>query len=179
MIGMSTHYFQGEDSGILSGKTFQAAWWYRAAFFLHISGGLMAISTGPFQFTRQRKAWHIPLGYVYALSVGLSSLSGLLIAPFAMGGWLARVGFTMLGVLWAGSLGLAMGSLSRRDFAQHRVWMLVNYALTFSSITQRSILALTLITPISFITIYQASAWLCWILNLSVAASIIHKTKIA
>ncbi|MEM1217506.1 MAG: DUF2306 domain-containing protein [Bacteroidota bacterium] len=179
MIGMSMHYFLGEDSGILAGKTFRETWWYRLAFFLHIGGGLVAISTGPFQFMRNRKHWHVPLGYLYATSVGISSLAGLWIAPFAMGGWTAKVGFFILGLLWGGSLWLAMRALVQRNLPRHRIWMLLNYALTFSSITQRSILALALITPISFITIYQVSAWLCWVLNLSIAASIIHKTKIA
>lgn len=99
MIIMSAHYLQAEKTGILKAKAVADFSWYRLLFFLHVGGGFVAITTGPFQFlTRLRERhlnWHRYLGRLYVIVVGLSGLAGLFIAPHAMGGWVSGTGFAL------------------------------------------------------------------------------------
>ncbi|MEM6802533.1 MAG: DUF2306 domain-containing protein, partial [Bacteroidota bacterium] len=101
-------------------------------------------------------------------AVLISSLGSLLIAPYAMGGWITHLGFSTLGILWFLSLILALRSILKGRIQAHKNWMYINYALTFSSITQRSILLFAFIPGIAFMPVYQLSSWLSWIINLTI-----------
>ncbi|MEM1356941.1 MAG: DUF2306 domain-containing protein [Bacteroidota bacterium] len=181
MIIMSAHYLQAEKTGILRAKAVADLSWYRLLFFLHVGGGLVAISTGPFQFlTRLREQnlrWHRYLGRLYVVAVGLSGLAGLFIAPHAMGGWVAGTGFALLACCWLTTTGLAITSIRTGNIATHRQWMFASYALTFAAIPQRTMLLLAMIPGVSFISVYQVSAWLPWLLNLWIARRLFHWRK--
>ncbi|MEM6725506.1 MAG: DUF2306 domain-containing protein [Bacteroidota bacterium] len=180
MIAMSMHYLLEAQSGILRSKSVKDLWWYVAAFKGHVGLGLMAITSGPFQFLagfrQQRPRLHKRLGYVYLLSVSISSLAGLIIAPFAMGGWITQVGFSILGLLWFSSTFLSLLFILRGDIQQHQRWTTISYALTFAAITQRTLLLIPLLTACPFMPIYQLSAWLPWLLNVSIAWWILRST---
>ncbi len=179
MIGMSFHYLQRDPSGILIGKPIAEYGWYRLAFTCHVGFGLLAITLGPWQLIRKvRQRYprlHRQLGYVYAIGVASSSLAGLIIAPYAMGGWVAQWGFGCLAVCWFGSLGKGIWSARTGDLESHRTWMTINYALTFAAITQRTLLLLPLLTDVPFLPVYQVSAWLPWLLNASIALLYLSK----
>ncbi|MEL6638219.1 MAG: DUF2306 domain-containing protein [Bacteroidota bacterium] len=181
MLLMSLHYFGPSNSGILKNKVLQDTGWYRLAFFTHISGGLLAILSGPFQFMnrwiQQRPGVHKKMGYGYGLAVASSSLAGLVIAPFAMGGRITQVGFATLATLWFGSLVMAMLKIRAGAVDAHRSWMTINYALTFSAITQRSILLLAFLPSISFMPVYQLSSWLSWLFNLLVVLFFVERRR--
>jgi uncharacterized membrane protein len=171
MLIMSLHYFGSEDSGILLGKSLRTTPWYRISFFTHITAGLFAITLGPFQFSKKllkrHPNWHRRIGYGYVVAVTLASFSGLLVAPFAMGGILTQLGFSVLSLLWMTSLYFAVSSILSGNVEQHKKWMTVNYALTFAAITQRTILLFAFLPALDFLPVYRASAWLCWMINLS------------
>ncbi|MEM9848712.1 MAG: hypothetical protein AAF847_12530, partial [Bacteroidota bacterium] len=44
------------------------------------------------------------------------------------------------------------------------------FALTFASITQRTILLFAFLPIIDFLTVYQISAWASWLFNLTLLA---------
>lgn len=181
MLIMSLHFFGGEDSGILRNKVVKDAAWYRLSFFTHISFGLIAILTGPFQFmSKLLEKWpklHKRIGYVYCLAVVAASTTGLVIAQFAMGGTVTKIGFSILSILWFGSQVVALGKIFSKDVAAHKKWMTINFALTFSSITQRTILLFAFIPYFSFMPIYQLSSWLSWIFNLTLVLIVLGKKK--
>ena len=186
MIIMSWHYLIEPASGILIKKAAAQYDWYKFIFRTHVLFGLIAISTGPFQLSntlrRRNLSLHRSLGYLYSLSVGLSSLAGLGVAPHAMGGWISSLGFSILAVLWFSTLVLGVTAARKGDIIRHHMWMFLNYGLTFSAITQRTMLLLAFIPSLPFLSVYKASAWLPWMINVAIAYTIFlrtHKRAIA
>ncbi len=173
MVIMSLHYFQSDSAGILKRKEIASSLWYLFTFRTHIFLGLIAIIIGPFQFIAKirdtYKAFHKTLGYAYAVSVLSSGLAGLIIAQFAMGGWITTIGFSVLSVTWLFTTIMAIISIRCGKVLNHKKWMFLSYGLTFAAITQRTLLLIPLLTEVPFIPIYQLSAWLPWLLNLSIA----------
>lgn len=181
MLIMSLHYFTQEDAGILKGKIIKDTLWYQICFYIHIALGLIAILVGPFQFLDwiiRKTNIHRKIGYLYVLAVGISSMTGLVIAQFAMGGIITRIGFSTLSILWLYSLIQAMRKVLSGDINAHQKWMRINYAFTFSSITQRLILLFAFIPSFSFMPVYQTSSWLSWMLNLGIVLYFINKNRI-
>ncbi len=181
MLLMSFHYLIGEDSGILKGKVLQDIHWYRTSLRAHILMGIAAIFIGPFQLipamVRKRPRLHRTLGYMYTLAVASSALTGLNIAQHAMGGMITRIGFSLLALLWLGSLVYALLNIRKRNIRQHQKGMLINYALTFAAITQRTLLLFAFLPAFDFMPIYQLSAWLPWMFNVSIALYLIKDKK--
>lgn len=181
MIAMSWHYIVQENTGILDGKLIADQAWYQAVFRTHVLGGLVAIATGPFQFLRRlRLAFpklHRRLGYVYTLSVVSSGLAGGLVAPHAMGGAVAQIGFLVLSILWLGTLYLSINAIRKGKVVVHQRWITLNYALTFAAITQRTMLLLPLLGLTPFLPVYRLSAWLPWLINLSIAWLILGRVS--
>ena len=173
MVIMSFHYFQSDSAGILKRKEIAISLWYLFTFRTHIVLGLVAILIGPFQFIKKirntYKISHKVIGYVYTVSVLSSALAGLMIAQFAMGGWITTIGFSVLSIAWLFTTIMAIDSIRCGNVLNHKKWMFLSYGLTFAAITQRTLLLIPLLTEIPFIPIYQLSAWLPWLLNLSIA----------
>ncbi len=181
MIVMSLHYFFSTSTGILKQKEIADSIHYIYILRTHILLGLLAILVGPFQFVAKirlrYKSIHKKIGYVYALSVFTSAIAGFVVAQYAMGGWPTRIGFTLLSILWLTTIVAAIYYAKIGEFAGHKKWMYLNYSLTFASITQRTLLLLPLLTPISFMPIYQVSAWLPWMINLGLAFYFFKRSK--
>ncbi|WP_051554598.1 DUF2306 domain-containing protein [Maribacter antarcticus] len=173
MVIMSLHYFQSDSAGILKRKEIAQTFWYLLTFRTHIFLGIVAISIGPFQFIKKircnYKTTHRIIGYIYTISVFLSALSGLIIAQFAMGGWITTVGFSILSLMWIYTIVKAITSIRVGDVLKHKKWMFLSYGLTFAAITQRTLLLIPLLTEVPFIPIYQLSAWLPSLINLGIA----------
>lgn len=182
MMVMSLHFFQNEISGIMKYKDISSDIFYRVCFKSHILFGIIAIFTGPTQFlTRlriKRLELHKRLGYIYLFSVLTSSVLGLFVAQFAMGGIVSTIGFSILAVFWFISAIIAITSIRKKDVATHKKWMFISYGLTFAAITQRILLLVPLLTDIEFIFIYKLSAWLPWILNTLIALHLFKKSEL-
>ncbi|NHF61201.1 DUF2306 domain-containing protein [Flavobacteriaceae bacterium TP-CH-4] len=173
MIVMSYHYFELDSTGVLERKEVAEELWYLFTFRTHILLGLVAISSGPFQFLEKvwvsYKSIHKRIGYVYVSSVIISSVSGLVIAQYAMGGWISTMGFSLLSVAWLFITIKSIISIRTGKINSHQKWMFLSYSLTFAAITQRTLLLVPLLTEVPFIPIYRLSAWLPWLLNLNIA----------
>ncbi len=183
MVVMSLHYFQSDSAGILKRKEFANSFWYLFSFRTHIFLGLVAIVIGPFQFVKKirgtYKILHRIIGYVYTVSVLFSGLAGLIIAQFAMGGWITTIGFSALSITWLYTTIKAISSIRGGDILNHKKWMFLSYGLTFSAIIQRTLLLIPLLTETPFMPIYQLSAWLPWLLNLSIAYYLYKRSYIS
>jgi uncharacterized membrane protein len=136
----------------------------------HIAGSMIAIITGPFQFLPQlRTRWlnaHRWLGRVYLLGVVVGGIGGLYMAFFAYGGWVARVGFLLLAIVWLYSAYMAYSHIRRKEIEAHRQWMIRNYALTFAGVTLRLGLVIFGAVGLEYELSYMMVAWLSWIPNL-------------
>lgn len=106
-------------------------------------------------------------GWLYALSVLLAGLAGFALAPRAQGGWATGSAFVLLALCWLGSTAIGVRHALLGDIDRHRRWMLRSVALTFAAVTLRLYLVAGLaLLHLDFATVYLASAWLCWTLNL-------------
>lgn len=182
MLVMSAHYLYQSKSGILQGKEVSDSLWYLTLFRSHIFFGLIAIFLGPIQFFLLNKSGyktsHQRRGILYVSSIFISGISGLAIAPYAMGGLVTAIGFTILSGIWilvtfAGTIAIINGNVSL-----HHSLMIISYALTFAAITQRTLLLIPLLSNVPFMPIYKLSAWLPWIFNLIVAYFIILRKRV-
>ena len=96
---------------------------------------------GRFQFLKRLRSNHLQLhrnlGRAYLVLVLIGGLGSLILAPNAVGGLVARIGFFILGVLWFFSGVQAYLAIRRKDITTHRAWMMRNFALTFAAVTLR------------------------------------------
>ncbi|MBI3546842.1 MAG: DUF2306 domain-containing protein [Gammaproteobacteria bacterium] len=138
--------------------------------YLHVFAAALALLLGPLQFSsawrQQNPRWHRWSGRVYLiLGVLVGGLSGLYIAQFAFGGWIARSGFSLLALAWLFSGLMAYRAIRRADIFNHRRWMLRNFSLTFAAVTLRIDLGLFSAAGVTFEVFYPWLAWLCWLPN--------------
>jgi uncharacterized membrane protein len=118
-----------------------AAAWHFTILAIHaITGGTVLI-VGPFQFLPKLRAKyptvHRVTGRVYMIGVVIGSLAAFYSAAVSLDGFVAQVGFFFLAALWLYSIIRAYIAIRQRNIQQHRIWMIRNYALTFSAVTLR------------------------------------------
>ena len=142
----------------------------------HMIFGPIALLAGPWQFfpriCAKNPKLHRWTGRVYVAACIVSGIGALFTAPFASGGPVASVGFTMLAVLWIGTTFAGWRTAVARNFELHRILMRFSYAMTFGAVTLR------LQIPFGFVffgfTSYrEMSVWLAytsWIPNVIVVA---------
>lgn len=148
---------------------------WRTAFYIHISGGMLALLLGPFQFVpafrnRFLKA-HRTVGKLYLGAIlFFGAPAGLFMAFYAEGGWIGQLGFCVMAVLWLLSTWMALEAIRKRKIPEHRNWMTRSFALTFAAVTLR------LYVPLASDFLHwnqdfveTSSAWVSWVPNLIVA----------
>ena len=152
---------------------------HTAGLILHIVGALLALVLGPFQFLSgvrvRRPGLHRWIGRLYLLGIALGGVGGLSMAFYAYTGLVAGLGFGALALLWLATGALALVTIRRGEVAQHRRWMVRNFALTFAAVTLRlelPLLASGLGEQIGYMTV----AWMCWIPNLLIAQWLIARS---
>jgi uncharacterized membrane protein len=153
---------------------------WRTAFYIHITGGMLAIVLGPFQFLRQFRnrnfKVHRLMGKIYLAAIlFLAGPTGLFMAFYAEGGFGGAAGFTVMALLWIFTTWKAYESIMARKIDAHRNWMVRSYALTFAAVTLRLWVPwashyLGISPEITVIS----SAWISWIPNLIVAEILIR-----
>lgn len=147
---------------------------HAAAVYVHAFAAAVALLLGPVQFwarlRRERPALHRWSGRLY-LAVGtlVGGLSGLYLASFAFGGPVARLGFGVLAIAWLTTGWRAYSAIRRGAVAEHRRWMVRNFALAFAAVTLRLYVPLAVVSGAPFESAYPVIAWLCWVPNLLVA----------
>lgn len=111
-------------------------WW----LLPHVFTGAVALFAGPLQFSnrlrRSRPKLHRVVGFCYMFAVFLS-------APFAAVVTLLHVALIpslapfVQGSAWIIATGMAWTMAVRRNFTQHRQWMIRSYALTTTFVSTR------------------------------------------
>jgi len=171
VLYLALPYFTKPVSGILEFGPDRPTW-FPGLLRLHIATGGLAMLTGLFLLApavRQRRMRaHRAAGFFYILIVLISGISGLLIAPFSLAGWVSAGGFSVLAVLWVGTTVLAVRAAVQGRIVDHRRWVSYSLALTYSSITFRLFLLVFLATSAPFLTFYGYASWWCWLLNIGV-----------
>jgi uncharacterized membrane protein len=138
---------------------------------LHVFASLTALALGPWQFIAGlRKRFpraHRWTGRAYlGLGVLPGGLAGLYMSFHSAGGWPAHAGFALGAVIWLVTAYFAYATARRRDFAAHRRWMIINFAMTFAAVTLRIQLGSGFAAGLPFEVMYPIVAWASWVPNL-------------
>ena len=124
-------------------ETFGSYWDYKWPLIGHISGGLIALTIGPFQFSKTFRnnymTTHRWLGKIYLLAILLGSISATYLA------WTSGVrvnfswGFGLQGLAfaWFTTAAMAYIAVRRGRILQHKEWMIRSYVVTFAFVTFR------------------------------------------
>lgn len=161
-----------KDAGLLASKSQEvlgSAIW-QIGFYGHISFGGLALLTGWSQFSKKIRTrnlqLHRNLGKIYVIAVLISGVCGVYIGFFATGGFIAALGFVLLGLIWLFTTGKAYFAIKRRDLSLHQGMMIYSYAACFAAVTLRIWLPLLTIAFGEFLIAYKIVAWLCWVPNI-------------
>ncbi len=157
---------------------------WMSAFYMHISGSLVALGVAPFLFVPYfRKKYintHRLLGKAYVFCILVIGFpSGLYMAFFANGGFWTQIAFVILSCLWSGSTFLAYKYVREGNILAHQRWMLRSFALTFSAVMLRLWVRLLSRELSDFVelepqTVVVLTSWLSWIPNIIVGEIILY-----
>lgn len=150
-------------------------------FVAHAAFGALALGVGGFQFLpglrARRPRLHRWLGRVYVASCLASALAGLWIAPYVESGAAATAGFAALAALWLFFTVEGFRNARAARFADHRRWMILSFALTFSAVTLRLQIFAFGAFGLGYDDVSRILAWSCWVPNLIVAALILRGVR--
>ncbi|MET9225269.1 DUF2306 domain-containing protein [Lentzea sp. NPDC003310] len=144
----------------------------------HIFTGTVAVLAGVSQFWPGLRARHPKvhrvMGRVYFAAVFPSSVLGVVCAQLSLAGLASSAPLTVLSVLWFASAVYGQKTARRRQFGEHRIWMIRGFALTGAAITGRLWgLALgAVVSPSSDaegLLVFATANWLSFVVNLLVA----------
>lgn len=144
--------------------------WY-PMLYTHIVFGTIALLFLPFQINgkllHKKPTVHRRLGKISVMSIVVSALSGLFIGFHAEGGFIGKLGFITLAILWLVTTFIALANIKKRNITAHRQWMLRSGALTCAAITLRLLLPLFLYgLGMEYAEAAKYIAWLAWLPNL-------------
>ncbi len=175
------YLFMDQNFGLLSSKpdALLADLLWNAMFYTHIALGGLALLIGWVQFNkkiqRKRIELHRSLGKIYMTAVLLSGISSLYIGYYATGGWIPKIGFISLGLVWLYTTGKGYIAIRKKDIVQHQKMMIYSYAACFAAVTLRVWLPILIASLGDFLPAYKIVAWLCWVPNLIIAYFIIQQ----
>lgn len=116
-------------------------WRMRGWLLLHMSGGMLALLSGPWQFwtgLRQRNMRvHRWTGRLFLSGVGVGCIGAFQMAVSTTFGW--AFGFSLLGLAlaWLSTAGMALYAILRGMVQTHKEWMVRAYVVTFAFVTFR------------------------------------------
>lgn len=155
-------------------------WW----LLTHITGGIVALMSGPVQLwlglTERRPALHRKLGVVYMAAIVVSSTAAYYLAFHTDISVVFGAGLASLATAWLITIGLAYVAVRRFLIEQHKEWMIRSYVITTAFVMFRVIVAGVAIVrggdvPVSALEI---ASWICWALPLVIAEAWIQGRKI-
>jgi len=153
----------------------------RGWLLLHISGGIVAILTGPVQLWLglgdRGMTWHRRMGTVYMAAVGAGAIGGYYMAFNTDFGWLFGASLASLATAWVTTTGMAYLAIRKSLVEQHKEWMIRSYVLTFAFVIFR--IVQPMLQNVGTITEQLAAAgWLCWTIPLLATELVLQGRKI-
>jgi uncharacterized membrane protein len=153
----------------------------RGWLMLHISGGIVAILTGPVQLWLglgdRGMAWHRRMGLVYMAAVGAGALGGFYMAFKTDFGWLFGASLVGLATAWVTTTAMAFVAIKKSLVEQHKEWMIRSYVLTFAFVLFR--LLQPMLQNVGTVPEQLAAAgWICWTIPLLTTEVVLQGRKI-
>ncbi|QEL14304.1 DUF2306 domain-containing protein [Limnoglobus roseus] len=158
----------------LEGREGQFWGTYSFFFYVHILTAPFVLLSGTVllceRLLRRHRAFHTWLGRVHVFAVlGLLVPSSLVMATQAFGGWPAGSSFALLSVVTGVCAVMGVYHARRRQFAEHRRWMVRLYLLLCSAVVLRLISGTASVIGVDDAeAAYRLAAWASWIGPLAV-----------
>ncbi len=159
--------------------------WPQVSWLLpHIAGGVLAAVLGPLQFLPKIRRDYLPFhriaGRFYVVAVLAASVASLGMS-FRMSANNAAYASGLIGLAgaWLLTTSMAFVAIRRKNFAQHKQWMIRSYVVTFAFVTFRLIddtLSHKGLVPEH--EFYSILAWACWAVPLLFTEAIIQSAEI-
>jgi uncharacterized membrane protein len=161
----------------LEKETFGHYWDFKWPLIGHISGGLLALAIGPFQFSKAFRnkfmTTHRWLGRIYLTAILIGTISSTYLA------WTSaiRVNFSWafglqgLAFAWIVTAAMAYISVMKGRIVQHKEWMIRSYVVTFAFVTFRWLVGLTIVKNLmpEFEERGPTIIWFSWTIPLLIA----------
>jgi uncharacterized membrane protein len=133
------HYNQAAFTDPLRGAA--NYWRMRGWLLLHISGGMVALLIGPWQFSRRLRqrflAVHRLSGRIYLIAVMCGCAGAFCLAFETTFGRAWSIGVSSLALAWFTTSTMAYYAIRKRQVPIHREWMIRSYVVTFAFVTFR------------------------------------------
>ena len=116
-------------------------WVMRGWLLMHMTGGMVALLAGPWQFWTGFRSRYLRLhrwtGFFFLGGVAVGSVGAFQMATHTTFGW--AFGFSLLGLAtaWVTTAGMAYYAILKRRIQVHKEWMVRAYVVTFAFVTFR------------------------------------------
>ncbi|TAH07200.1 MAG: DUF2306 domain-containing protein [Sphingobacteriia bacterium] len=166
-------------------ETFGHYWIVKWSLIGHISGGILALIIGPFQFSKAFRnkfmTTHRWLGRIYLTAILIATISATYIA------WTTaiQVNFSwafslqMLAFAWIVTASMAYLSVMKGRIIQHKEWMIRSYVVTFAFVNFRWLNELTIVKNLmpEFEEKGATIIWLSWTIPLLITEIVLSWKK--
>ena len=116
-------------------------WTMRGWLLMHMTGGMVALLTGPWQFWtgfRMRYAkLHRVTGRVFLCAVAVGATGAYRMAISTTFGWAFGFALLALATAWVTTAGMAFYAILKGQVQIHKEWMVRAYVVTFAFVTFR------------------------------------------
>jgi uncharacterized membrane protein len=130
------HYYLNYNAA-----AFDPYWPRRAGLLLHITGGMVALLTAPWQFftglTGRRMNLHRYTGRIFLGGVTAGVVGATYLAFTTTFGWAFGFGILGLAAAWASTTAMADYAIRKGQVEIHKEWMVRAYIVTFAFVTFR------------------------------------------
>jgi len=165
IVKYAIRYYYLRDTPVQLGLT----WFRHLVLVTHISGGMIALLVGPWQFSgalrRRYLRVHRLMGRIYLVSVGVAAVAALQLASTTIYGWAWGFGVGTLAAVWLSTSGMAFYAILHKQIKAHQEWMRRSYIATFAFVTVR---LLTDTPPMNRLQPQHdamiIAIWACWVL---------------
>ncbi|MBY0434347.1 MAG: DUF2306 domain-containing protein [Cyclobacteriaceae bacterium] len=169
----------------LDKETFGDYWSYKWPLIGHISGGILALAIGPFQFWKSFRnkfmTTHRWLGRIYlaAILVGTISATYLAWTSAIRVNFSWAIGLQCLAFAWITTAARAFVSVMKGRILQHREWMIRSYVVTFAFVNFRWLTDLPIAHQLmeKFSERGPTMIWLSWTIPLLVTEIVLNWNK--
>jgi uncharacterized membrane protein len=162
---------------------FDVYWPRRAGLLLHITGGMVALLTAPWQFftglTGKRMNVHRYTGRIFLGGVTAGVIGATYLALTTTFGWAFGFGILGLAAAWASTTAMAYYAIRKGQVEIHKEWMVRGYIGTFAFVTVRVFNdygPTSHLKPANDLGI--TLAWACWVVPLCITELILQLKRI-
>lgn len=151
------------------------------SFYVHVITGVICLSIPIFSFLGRRVglslSFHKKIGLLYVwISILIIAPTGMYLALYANGGFLAQSGFLAQGILLSLFTYKGYKAIQEKNTSDHIQWMIRSYAIVTAVLSFRIFHIIFFFTSIPYEDIYGLSQWLSILVNLLLAEFIIAIT---